>query len=499
MNAPTPAALELTAPISEVYQRGYSDINFFSAIVLGDVMEYPFPEFYVNIHLMLLKALIDRNNSAIRKILRIAIGLPRGFAKTTFMKVLAVWLLAYDFSTFILITCATEPLAENFLADLDDMLSDEQFQAIYGRWTANKGIDNQQKKTCMFRNRPVLLVAIGAGTSVRGLNLKHRRPDTLLCDDMQTEANDRSETDRERLFDWFIGTLLKLVTPSHSLAFYLGNMYSDVCILYKLKLNPYWISLITGCILSDKKSLWEEVHPIEALRESFNHDQSLNRAAIWLAEMMNDPISARVALLPDGLIPECEFDEEHMVPDFGFLTIDPAGFKLASDDNVVIAHYILDSKPVVVEVSADKFNPEQLILEAFRMCMLHNIHVIGVESVAYQSTLLFWFNKYIPVYNMHHIQVVELSPRGRQKEQRIRTWISTVLSGSYQVFGNARQKIVWQAAQYKIGKKDNRDDILDGCAYGQDMINEYWDIITSVQLKNVRTIDAHVVSNNTPF
>lgn len=498
MNAPAPPQ-DLIASIEDVYQRGYSDINFFAAIVLGDVMEHPFPEFYVNIHLMLLKALIDRNTTEIRRILRIAIGLPRGFAKTTFLKVLAVWLLAYDFSTFILITCATEPLSENFLSDLDDMLSGEQFQAIYGRWTSNKAIDNKQKKTCMFRKRPVVLIAIGAGTSIRGLNLKHLRPDTLLCDDMQTESNDRSETEREVLFDWFIGTLLKLVTPSHSLVFYLGNMYSDVCILYRLKQNPHWISLVTGCILADGRSLWEQVHPVQALKESFDHDASLNRASIWLAEMMNDPVVAKLSLLPEGFIPTCNFDSDHLVPDHGFLTIDPAGFKKHSDDNVIVAHYIIDNKPIVVEVSADKFNPEQVILEAFRMCLAHNIHVIGVEGVAYQSTLLFWFNKYLPKFNMQHLVVVELSPRGRQKEQRIRTWISSVLSNGYEIYGDCRQKIVWQAAQYKIGKTDNRDDILDGCAYGQDMINEHWDEIVSVKLKAINTIEARVISNNTPF
>jgi hypothetical protein len=492
---------EISLSIEATYAKGYEDINFFAAIIVPDVMEHPFPPFYCQIHLLLLKALAARNAEDAEKALKFAIGLPRGFAKTTFMKVIAIWLLAYDFSTFILITCATEPLAENFLSDLDDMLSGDQFQSIYGRWTANKAIDNKSMKTAMFRERPVILAAIGAGTSIRGLNLKHRRPDTLLCDDMQTKENDESEVESKRLMDWLVGTLLKLVTPKHSLSFYLGNMYSENCILYQLKINPYWISLVTGCILADKQSLWPEVHPLKTLYSGFKHDESLGRAAIWFAEMMNDPTSSKLSLLPDGFLPLCEITEdEYLVADYGFLTIDPAGFKDISDDNVVTANYVIDSKPYLVELAADKFNPEQLIVKAFELCLKHNIHVIGVESVAYQSTLLFWFNKYIVKFNMRHIQVVELHPRGRQKEQRIRTWISNVLSGAYQIYSHeVRQKIVWQAMQYKIGKKKNKDDILDAAAYGDDMINEYWDIITSIPLKQTFTIEAKVVSNNAPF
>ena len=488
------------ASIESIYKKGFEDINFYASILIPHVMRKPFPPYYCEIHLLLLKALLDKNDREIKRIFRLAIGLPRGFIKTTFMKVIACWLLDYDFGTFGLMVCATEPLAENFLSDVDDMLSGDQHQQIYGRWTANKAVDNKKEKTAMFRNRPVVLMAVGAGTAVRGLNLKHRRPDFILCDDMQTKENDDSETERTRLFEWFVGTLLKLVSEVYAIVIYLGNMYSEECILNKLRNNPYWFSLITGCILNDKQSLWPEVHPLEALYEGFKHDESLGLAAIWFAEMMNDPVSARLSLLPEGLIPQCEFTEDFMVPDYGFITIDPAGFKEMSDDNVIVGSFIIDSKPVVMKIDAGQYDPEQVILRTFAMCLELNISVVGVEGGAYQSTLAFWFQKYMPKYHMEHLLIIELASHGRSKEQRIRSWIKLVLSGAYQIFDlDSRQRVVWQAAQYKLGKKKNKDDILDACAYGEDMINEHWAEVTSRELKNLRTIEAQVVANNTPF
>jgi len=51
---------------------------------------------------------------------------------------------------------------------------------------------------------------------------------------------------------------------------------------------------------------------------------------------------------------------------------------------------------------------------------------------------------------------------------------------------------------YKLGKSDNKDDLLDACAYGEDVKNEYWD---KIKLSTSRLIDSEcaVVKNNTPF
>ncbi len=60
--------------LEEAYERGKQDINFFAALCIPDVCLYPFPDFYVAaFHLLLSKP---------DKLLRFALGLPRGHAKT---------------------------------------------------------------------------------------------------------------------------------------------------------------------------------------------------------------------------------------------------------------------------------------------------------------------------------------------------------------------------------------------------------------------------------
>lgn len=500
-----PGLIKMT--VEEAFHRGFQDFHMFSYIMLADVMIYKLPPLYISIWLMLVKAHSAEERA---KILRFALALPRGFAKTTFIKLLVCWFIVYDKATFILVVCATEPLAHNFVADVNDMLGDPDVEKIYGFWTTNLAINSKEMKKCSYRRRVVIIAAIGSGTSMRGLNLKHQRPDFVICDDMQTKENSDSDTESLRLLEWFTGTLLKAVSPFFAMVVYIGNMYVKNCILFKLKENPYWISLVTGCILADGKSLWEELHPVKALYEEYKHDESLGLAHIWFAEKMNDPILDKVSLLPDGKVPISPYTLEELIPEAGFAIIDPAGFKDASDDNVIVFFLVQNGIPFAVHLEAGNFNPLEVIQKTIETCILLGIRVIFVEGGAYQSTLKFWFDVELGRANLtEHFVIQEILPGNRAKEGRIRVSIQQLLGISkdnrridptwYIADIEMRQRYVFQAMSYKIGKKDNKDDILDAPAYLETIRNEFWGLVYSIPLNAPTTVSATVVADNTPF
>ena len=133
--------------------------------------------------------------------------------------------------------------------------------------------------------------------------------------------------------------------------------------------------------------------------------------------------------------------------------------------------------------------------------MFQRVEFLGflLKETGYQQTLLFWIRKYLMDSNINGIEVVPLKPRNRTKESRIRLFIAELYSQNYHLFASVRAAFVWQAMKYKIGKKKNKDDLLDACAYGLDVRTEYWHLV-----KNLRTMhrfiqSAGVVHNNTPF
>lgn len=494
----TAPTVELGADPKEAYERGYRDINFFAALAAPGITTSNWPIFYQ----VLWKVLVDRKPEQIGKLLRFALGLPRGHAKTTFVKVVICWLIVYDKATFILILCANGPLAETLLADIHDMLGSPNMEAVYGPWTMNCAVDNAEMKKAMYHKRPVILVARGVDAGIRGLNIKHHRPDVIFCDDVQTKANDRSPTERQNLLVTLVSTVFKAAAyTGNRWIIYVGNMYSEECILNRFKLNSKWISLVTGAILENGQPLWPELHSLEDLMESFQHDEELGLSDEWFAEVMNDPKALATSLLNAGALPNCPYsDEELQYPDGCFITVDPAGFESASDDNYISVHYIYDGKGIVVERKggAEISNPEDLVLSALSLAVKHGASLIGVESVGFQSTLQFWFTKYISDAEIQGLHIVPLTPRKRAKEQRIRLFVAELYAGNYYQSNSARPAFVYQATAYKLGKKDNKDDLLDSDAYGLDVRNEHWHLVTTVQ-RNKRTESVGVVTNNTPF
>jgi len=475
--------------------RAAVDINFFASLCAPAVMVSALPPFYV----VCFSILTSRKQVEMGKILRFALGLPRGHAKTTFIKILICWLIAHDKVSFALMVCASEDLAEQLLADVHDMMGSPNMEEVYGAWTMHLSTDSKQLKKGIYHDRPVILAAKGAGSAVRGLNIKHTRPDLIFCDDMQTRENDQSPTEAKRLLQWMVATLLKLLAPrGNRLVIYVGNMYSEDCILKKLSKNPGWISLITGAILENGQPLWPELHSLDDLMESYIHDEALGEADIWFAEVMNDPKNSAKTLLPAQL-PLCPYDEDSLVPDGVFITIDPAGFKDVSDDNVIVVHYVFDGVGIVWEVNMGIMDPGELILAALTLALNHGASLIGIEDVGYQQTLGYWIKKYMIQFSITGIMVVPLNPHGRSKEARIRLHIAEFYAKNYYLSGKVRAPYVFQATAYKIGAKKNKDDLLDAAAYGMDVRNEHWEHVKNLKTEGLLAIAASVQLDNTPF
>lgn len=498
--APLAELQEVAYDPAEVYQRGYTDINFFASLAIPHVMLSALPSFYV----VVWQILVNREEADAGKLLRFALGLPRGHAKTTFIKVIICWLIVYDKSSFALLICANEDLAIQLLSDVNDILASSNMEAVYGNWSDGLSTDTKELKKCIYHKRAVILAAKGADSSLRGLNIKHTRPDLIFCDDTQTRENDESPTQRAALLRWLVATLFKVISfKGDRLIIYVGNMYSEECILRLFQKNHSWVSLVTGAILDNGQPLWPELHSLEALMESYYHDEELGLADLWFSEVMNDPRNGATSLL-SGSIPECIYDEEEYTPDGVFITVDPAGFKDNSDANEIILHHVYDGSGIIADRASTVTepaltNPEELIKRTLSMALAEGASLIGVEDVGYQSTLQFWFTKYMKELGISGIHIIPLQPHGRSKELRIRLFIQEVFALNCYIGKKVRPAWAWQAAKYKLGAKKNKDDLLDAVAYHLDIRNEYWHLVKNLKTEARLHEDARVVGNNTPF
>lgn len=469
------------ASAEEARARGAVDFNFFAGLVVPTLMRTLFPPFYLTLFNLLIAL-----NSDPYYLMRFALGLPRGFAKTTFLKILVCWFIVYDRNHFIVIVCATESKALDFISDVDDMLASPQVEAIYGRWSASKVVDNAKRKIGFMNSKKIIMVPFGANTKVRGLNINNQRPDLIICDDIQDRDGALSPVQNATLQDWFVSSLVKSIATygSNRMIIFLGNMYPGDCLLQMLKKNPEWTSLITGAILEDGESLWPELKPVRVLLAEFRHDEGMGLAHVWFAEVQNDPLDEKYRLLSGSLPTDWDKMVANVPDDYCFLTVDPAGFRKKSDDNVVAVHKVYDGFPICTQLVGGNWSPQETVKQILTLAITEQACVVGIEAVAYQQSLVFWVDFFVKKLNISGLHIVELSTNNKTKLSRIQDYIKELLPtettpATSAMTSQARVLFTYYAGLYKLERSDNRDDYLDAPAYQKQLMTKYKHLLGS--------------------
>jgi hypothetical protein len=226
------------------------NLNFLAMLCLIEQMQYKFPELF-----LVMWELLKSKVHLIRDFSKIALGIPRGFAKTTFVKIWIVYCILYTKKSFICVISYGEDHAISILTDVCKMLTSPNIITLFGNWETNKEVNQAATKVFNFRGRQIILKAVGAKGGIRGINYGNKRPDVIIFEDYQKKAESENEEISIALYKDMIGTAMKAKSPFGCLYLFVANMYPTVgSILKKLKDNSDWISLILGGIVVNKES-----------------------------------------------------------------------------------------------------------------------------------------------------------------------------------------------------------------------------------------------------
>ncbi len=470
--------LEANVSRNDAIEGSRTNLNVLAMLCVPEIFKYLFPPIF-----LALWQWITANLAIEKGMQRLAIGLPRGFGKTIFLKLIVVYTILFTDRKFVLVVCNTEQLAENFIADVIDVLDSPNIRALFGNWRNTVEKETLHLKKFHFRGRPVILAAIGAGSSPRGLNIKFVRPDFIIMDDMQSKEQAESAIESIRSMSWMMGTLMKTNDPERCLYVFVGNMYPyPGSILKKLKAASTWLSFITAAILEDGQSIWPELKPVEVLLSELENDTELGHPEIFYAEVMNDENAGSkhgldITLIKDA--PDYLLDDQAPA---GFVVIDPSAGKKKSDDLAIGAFLVHEfagaMKPVFRELRAGKFDPKESVKQALTLAMVWQIRTIFVEGVAYQSTLAYWIDFWAKEFGLNDFQILEVYPKAGSKNARIYNTLKTMAkenpdNAEILVHKSVRSRFVAQAQMWNPLKTDNVDDVLDLPTYCHQIMLEH--------------------------
>ena len=131
----------LGASVEEIQALAKQDLDFLAALIMPLVFTYCYPPVFKAVWDWLLSYVHQH-----RTFPQLALGLPRGFGKSTLMKVFLIYCILFTDRKFILVVAATAKLAQNIVSDVMDMLEEPNIIATFGDWKLGVEKDTQSLK-----------------------------------------------------------------------------------------------------------------------------------------------------------------------------------------------------------------------------------------------------------------------------------------------------------------------------------------------------------------
>lgn len=470
--------LAVTGNLREIRAMLKTDSEFFIEFFLAEHLDMPVPEF----HQSIWSLLTDEQKE------RVLLAIPRDHAKTTLAKLVVVWYWLFTSHRFCAYLSNTNPIAKGACKDIMEFMKCDNFRKVFGYikiikeseneslWIFDLTLPNGTIKRCILR-------ALGQGQQMRGINIDNQRPDIAVIDDVEDNDNTDSEYQQKKLDKWMFGPFMKALARKKKIL-WLGNMLSKTSLLARLSRNPKWNPVVYGCLIKDPETgllspLWPGKWTVDTLQEDFKEYRDLGLIESWMCEMMNMPGHGENGFRPDQLFymplpnpDECEC---------AFITIDPAfGLKKHNDESAVAVHVLVKGStiPRTVAVGHGRWDETRLFNETLALASYWNAWVWGIESIAAQRLLIPLFGLLLAGRSMHDtVEMIPLmSGSGDPKISRIRAWVSLMDNEEWAI-PEGDMDITTQTVSYNVQTDQNEDDIIDSCAYGPILLNNYMGLI----------------------
>lgn len=213
---------------------------------------------------------------------RLVVAAPRGFAKSTIIsRFYPLWLALFKKATNIIIISASEDLAVGFLRDIKrEIESNQLILTLWGDLRSDKWSENH-----IILKNGVEIRAKGAGSQIRG-----RRPDVIICDDLETDESVRSDDQRKQLKEWLFKACLNTLLPGGQFLI-IGTIIHPLSVLADLlAVDNGWTKRKYQAYIGGEqvagKELWGELWNHEALQVRKREIGSF----AFASEFMNSPI-----------------------------------------------------------------------------------------------------------------------------------------------------------------------------------------------------------------
>ena len=223
---------------------------------------------------------------------KVALAAPREHAKSTAITLAYILtMMLTRKKSFCLLVSDTESQASGFLVSIKaELEGNEALRAKFGFKELLK--DTETNIICLMNDgHKFRIQAKGSEQKVRGIKWLNRRPDLIVCDDLEGDEQVMNPDRREKFRKWFMNALIPCGSDTCWIRV-VGTILHLDSMLQRLLDDPTWESLLFEAHNSDwTEILWPEKFSKERLLKIRKGFEAQNNLDGWSQEYLNRPIA----------------------------------------------------------------------------------------------------------------------------------------------------------------------------------------------------------------
>lgn len=401
----------------------------------------------------------------------------RGSAKTTLSRILGLAKrAAYGLSNTTMMIGSSQADAVRSLRWMKrNIVANPLFTEFYGLRKGEKWRDDEIHIINDKLEMSIWMIALGMTGSIRGMNFDDYRPDFIMIDDPCDEENTGTKEQRKKTEELLTGSVMPGLAPvsecPHAKIAMLQTGLHEEDLVHKAHRDKLWYTEKIPCFTYNAAgepdgSRWPERWTLEDLLELKESYISRGMIHTWLREYECKIVSSETALFNIGALKyynDLPPKNEMRV----YCGIDPASSEAKDAHHSAIvfigvhgpAAYLLD-----YYVARGK-NPEELWNEYFSRAMIWRPIQTGVESIAYQKMLAWYFRQKMNQMQVH-FAIKPVQDRRKKSDRITQAHAGRISNGMF--FVNRGQTEYIEALSKYTGEEDF--DILDAGAQALDLV-----------------------------
>jgi len=444
----------------------------------------------------------------------VAIAAPRGFAKST--AITHSYTLAsvlFRERTFVLIVSDTETQAILFLQDIKKELQEND--ALIDLFHVKRDPTGKVKLVKETESDIIVefddgarfrIMAKGSEQKVRGLKWGNKRPDLIVCDDLENDEIVLNKDRREKFRRWFYGALLPCRSDNGLVRvvgtiLHMDSLLERVMPEYQLatirkhkeiireELKEYteyklpWKSVKYRAHNTDYTHLlWPEKRSKEELIRIKQDYVAQGMPDVYAQEYLNVPLDEA-----NSFFKKADFkgmkEEDHGKAKEYYITVDLAISEKERADYTVFMIGCLDEDRIlyVTNVIRDRIDGQQIVETMLALQKTYEPLAFGVEEGQISKSIKPFLNERM-IFTGQYLNLVDLKP-STDKQTRARSIQARMRAGAVKFDKNTDwyQTMEDECVRFP---RDKHDDQVDALAYLGQMIDKMVEAPTVQELRD---------------